>query len=138
MDLLRLRVLWERFVAPTRAERDPGFRAVLDGASALGMKVAGLFGIVALVGVGVSAAVTSVLEGAGMRGTTTQISDALSQKLFVYAIAGVFLVVARFRPGLHLSRWLLAVYVLVGAAILTSDDVAPGARSSAAQRFPLR
>ncbi len=123
---VRLRVLWERYVAPSRAERDPGFRAVLDGAAVLGMKVAGLFGIVALVGVGVSALVTSVLEGAGMRGTATQMGDALSQKLFVFALATVFLAVARFRPGLHISRWLLALYVLVGAGILTADDVARG------------
>ncbi|PAP77923.1 hypothetical protein BSZ37_16500 [Rubrivirga marina] len=116
-------MLWERYVAPSRAERDPGFRAVLDGASVLGMKVAGLFGIVALVGVGVSAGVTSVLEGAGMRGAAGQIGDALSEKLFVYAIAAVFLGVARFRPGLHISRWLLATYVLVGSGILMYVDV---------------
>jgi signal transduction histidine kinase len=120
---VRLRVLWERYVAPSRAERDPGFRAVLDGAAVLGMKVAGLFGIVALVGVGASAAVTSVLEGAGVRGTAVQMGDALSEKLFVFAIAAVFLVVARFRPGLHISRWLLAVYVLAGSGILLYVDV---------------
>ena len=123
---VRLRVLWERYAAPTRAERDPGFRAVLDGAAVLGMRVAGLFGIVALVGVGVSAGVTSVLDGAGMRVAAGQVGNALSEKLFVFALPAVFLAVARFRPGLHLGRWLLASYVLVGAAILTSDDVARG------------
>ncbi len=123
---VRLRVLWERYVAPTRAERDPGFRAVLDNASVLGMRVAGLFGIVALLGVGVSAGVTSILGGDGMRGATVQISQALSEKLFVYAVAAVFLLVARFRPGLVLSRALLALYVVAGAAILTSGDVARG------------
>ncbi len=123
---VRLRVLWERYVAPTRAEQDPGFRAVLDSASVLGMRVAGLFGIVALLGVGVSAAITSILGGDGMRGATVQITQALSEKLFVYAVATVFLVVARFRPGLLMSRVLLAVYVIGGSGILLSGDVARG------------
>ena len=123
---VRLRVLWERHVAPTRVEADPGFRAVLDGATVIGMRVAGLFGIVALVGVALAAAVTGVLEGAEMRDVAAQSERALADKLFVFAAAAAFFVVARFRPGLVLGRWLLALYVLVGAAILTLDDVAHG------------
>ena len=120
---VRLRVLWERYVAPTRAERDPRFRSVLDSASVLGLKVGGLFGIVALLGVGTSVAVTSILEGNGMRQATGHIGEALSEKLFVFAVAAVFLGVARFRPGVRLSRWLVASYVVLGALVLTYTDI---------------
>ncbi|WP_412068020.1 sensor histidine kinase [Rubrivirga sp. IMCC43871] len=126
---VRLRVLWERYVAPSRAERDPGFRAVLDGATVIGLRVAGLFGIVALVGVGLAVVVTSVLGGGGvgdMGESATQIGEALSDKLFVYAAAAVFFVVARFRPGLVLGRWLVAMFVLVGSLVITWEELVRG------------
>jgi len=121
---VRFRVLWERYVAPTRAEADPSFRAVLDGSTVIGMRVAGAFGLVSLVGVGVAATITVVLMGEGsMRGSVVQVWAALSDKLFVYAAASVFLFVARFRPGVAVGRWLVAAYVLIGAVFLTYDDI---------------
>ncbi len=120
---VRLRVLWERYVAPTRAEEDPGFRAVLDGASVIGMRVAGSFGLVSLLGVAIAATVTVILTGGGMRGSAAQVWAALSDKLFVFAAAAVFLFAARFRPGVALGRWLVAAYVLGGAIFLTYDDI---------------
>ncbi len=119
----RLRVLWERYVAPTRLEHDPGFRAVLDTATVIGMRVAGLFGVVALVGAVVAVMVTSVLAGDGVMTSASRITAALSDKLNVLAAAAGFLVVARFRPGLVVGRWLVAAYVLVAAGFLVADDV---------------
>ena len=119
----RLRVLWERYVAPTRLERDAGFRAVLDAATVIGTRVAGLFGVFALVGAVVAVVVTTLLAGGGMVTSAGRISEALSDKLFVFAAAAGFLFVARFRPGLRLGRWLLAVYVLLAAGFLAADDV---------------
>ena len=127
---VRLRVLWEHYVAPTRAERDPGFRAVLDGTTAIGMRVAGLFGLMALLGVGVAAVVTAVLSGDTVGGAVmtsgARIWQAVSDKLYVFAAASVFLVIARFRPGVRVGRWLLAAYVLIGAGFLVSDDLSRG------------
>ncbi|WP_412063584.1 sensor histidine kinase [Rubrivirga sp. IMCC45206] len=126
---VRLRVLWERYVAPSRAEHDPGFRAVLDGATVIGLRVAGLFGIVALVGVGMAVVVTSMVGGGGVGDvgdSATQIGEALSDKLFVYAAAAVFFVVARFRPGLVLGRWLVALFVLVGSLVITWEELVRG------------
>ena len=123
---VRLRVLWERYVAPTRLERDGRFRAVLDDATTLGLRVAGLFGVVALAGVVGAVLVTTALGGGDMLGSAGQVAQALSEKLFVYAAAAVFLFVARFRPGVWAGRWLLTAYVLVGAAVLTLDDVGRG------------
>ena len=124
--LVRLRVLWERYVAPTRAEADPGFRAVLDGATAIGLRVAGLFGVVALLGGGVAALVTGVLGGGGMRDSAGRIFELLSGTLFVYAAAAAFLLIARFRPGITTARWLVAAFVLVGSVILTYQELVRG------------
>ena len=122
--LVRLRVLWERYVAPTRAERDPGFRAVLDGATVLGLKVAGTFGVLALLGALLASVVTAVLGGGTVVGSvmesSEQIWQTLSDKLYVYASAAAFLVVARFRPGVGVGRLTLAAYVLVGAAVIAT------------------
>ena len=124
--LVRLRVLWERYIAPTRAEDDLGFRAVLDGASVIGLRVAGLFGLVALAGGVIAVLVTGVLGGEGMRDSAGQIADVLSGTLFVYAAATVFLLVARFQPGVVLSRRLLATFVLAGSLILTYQELVRG------------
>ena len=124
--LVRLRVLWERYIAPTRAEANPGFRAVLDGATSIGLRVAGLFGVVALLGGGAAALLTGVLGGGGMRDSAGRISELLSGTLFVYAAAAVFLVVARFRPGVVLARWLVAAFVLIGAMTLTYQEIIRG------------
>ena len=124
----RLRVYWERYAAPTRTERDAGFRAVLDAATVRGLRVAGLFGVAALVGGAVAIGVTTLIAGGGMVEATVeatlQIGRVLTDKLFIFAAAGVFLLVARFRPRLTLGRWLVAAYVLVAAGFLTADDVA--------------
>ena len=123
----RFRVLWERYVAPTRPEHDPGFRAVLNAATRLGLRVAGLFGVVALVGAIVAAIVTTLLAGDAVMTSTSRISLALSDKLNVLAAAAGFLVIARWlRPGLALGRWLVAAYVLVAAGLFAADDVARG------------
>jgi signal transduction histidine kinase len=126
----RLRARWGRYVAPTRIERDPGFRAVLDVAAVRGLRVAGLFGVAALVGTGIAAAVTTVLAGGGMAEATTEATDRLAgfltDKLAVFGVAAAFLVVARFRPGLRVGRLLLAAYVVVAAAFLVHDDLARG------------
>ena len=123
---VRLRFLWERYIAPTRAEADPGFRAVLNSASVIGMRVAGLFGLVALLGGAVATIVTAVLGGGRVMDSAGQIAEVLSGTLFVYAASAVFLVVARFRPGVVLGRWLLALFVLVGAGILTYQELVRG------------
>ena len=123
---VRLRVLWERYVAPTRAEADPGFRAVLDGATAIGMRVAGLFGVLALLAGIASTIATGVLAGGGMRVSAPQIAETLASKLLVYAAASAFLVVARFRPGVVTGRWLVALAVLAGAVTLTADELVRG------------
>ena len=124
----RLRVYWERYAAPTRPERDGGFRAVLDAATVRGLRVAGLFGVAALVGGAVAVGITTLVAGGGMVEATVeatlQIGRVLSDKLFIFASAAVFLGVARFRPRLTLGRWLVAAYVLVAAGFLTADDVA--------------
>ena len=124
----RLRVYWERYVAPTRTERDPAFRAVLDAATVRGLRVAGLFGVAALVGGAVAVGVTTLIAGGGMVEATVeatlQIGRVLTDKLFIFAAAAVFLLVARLRPRLTLGRWLVAAYVLVAAGFLTADDVA--------------
>ena len=119
----RLRVLWERYVAPSRLERDPGFRAVLDASTVLGTRVAGLFGVFALLGAMLAVVVTGVLAGDGMVTSADQITRTLSDKLFVFAAAAGFLVVARFRPGLRVGRWLLTAFVLGGAAFLAAEEV---------------
>ncbi len=123
---VRIRVLWERYIAPTRAEANPGFRAVLDSATSIGLRVAGLFGVVALLGGGAAALLTGVLGGGGMRDSAGQISELLSGTLFVYAAAAVFLIVARFRPGVVLARWLVAAFVLIGAMTLTYQEIIRG------------
>ncbi|MDT0631989.1 ATP-binding protein [Rubrivirga sp. S365] len=124
----RLRVYWERYAAPTRTERDAGFRAVLDAATGRGLRVAGLFGVAALVGAAVAVGVTTLIAGGDMVEATVeatlQIGRVLTDKLFVFAAAAVFLAVARFRPRLTVGRWLVAAYVLVAAGFLTADDVA--------------
>ena len=123
---VRLRVLWERYVAPTRAEADPGFRAVLDGATVIGVRVAGVFGLFALIGGASSALVTGILGGGGMRDSAGQIAEVLSGTLFVYSASVVFLLVARFRPGVVLGRWLLALFVLAGALSMTYQELLRG------------
>ncbi|MEM0961895.1 MAG: ATP-binding protein [Bacteroidota bacterium] len=119
----RLRVLWERYVAPTRRERDPEFRRVLDAATVRGLRVAGLFGVAALLGAAVAAIVTGMLAGDGMVSSAGQIARILSDKLLIFAATAVFLIVARFQPGLRAGRWLLAAYVFAAAILLTVDDV---------------
>ena len=123
---VRLRFLWERHIAPTRAEADPGFRAVLNSATVIGMRVAGLFGVVALVGGAVASVVTAVLGGGRVMDSAGQIAEVLSGTLFVYAASAVFLVVARLRPGVVVGRWLLGLFVLVGASILTYQELVRG------------
>ena len=119
----RLRVLWERYVAPTRRERNPEFRNVLDAASVRGLRVAGLFGIAALLGAAIAAIVMGLLAGDGVMSSTRQIAEVLSDKLLVFAAAGTFLVIARFRPGMQLGRWLMSAYVLIAMVMLIVDDV---------------
>ena len=123
---VRLRFFWERYIAPTRAEADPGFRAVLNSATVIGMRVAGLFGVVALLGGAVAAVVTAVLGGGRVMDSAGQIAEVLSGTLFVYAASALFLVVARLRPGVVLGRLLLALFVLVGASILTYQELVRG------------
>ena len=123
---VRLRFYWERYIAPTRAEADPGLRAVLDGATVIGMRVAGLFGVVVLLGAVVAAVVTGVLGGENVMDSTSQIAEVLSGTLFVYAASAVFLVAARLKPGVTLGRWLLTLFVLAGSCILTYQELVRG------------
>ncbi|MEM0962575.1 MAG: ATP-binding protein [Bacteroidota bacterium] len=120
----RLRILWRRYAAPTRAESEPGFRAVLDASARLGVRMAGVFGLVALLGVGISAVATAWMGGSGMGSSADFAAQALSDKLFVFAAAGLFLPIAYVRPGLSASRVMLGLYVIVAGAVLTSDDIA--------------
>ena len=126
----RLRVRWGRYVAPTQIERDLGFRAVLDAAAVRGLRVAGLFGVAALIGDGIAIVVTTVLAGGGMIEATAQVTDQiagfLTDKLAVFAVAAVFLVAARFGPGLRVGRLLLGAYVVGAAVFLTQDELARG------------
>ena len=110
-------------MAPSRAEDDPGFRAVLDDATTIGVRIAGLFGVVALVGVGLASIITGFLGGNDVVASAQYVGRALSDKLFVFAVPAVFLLVARFRPGLSVGRWLLTAFVVIGAIVLTVDDV---------------
>ena len=123
---VRLRYLWERYLAPTRAEADPGFREVLNSATVIGMRVAGLFGVVALLGGAVASIVTAVLGGGRVMDSAGQIAEVLSGTLFVYAASAVFLAVARLRPGVVLGRALLGAFVLVGACTLTYQELVRG------------
>ncbi|MGB3543808.1 sensor histidine kinase [Rubrivirga sp.] len=120
---VRLRVLWERYISPARAEAEPGFRAVLDDATTIGVRIAGLFGVVTLLGVGVASVVTGFLGGGDVMSSAQSVGRALSDKLFVFAIPAIFLLIARFKPGLSAGRWLLTAFVVIGAIVLTVDDV---------------
>ncbi|GAB5537624.1 MAG: hypothetical protein Rubg2KO_38730 [Rubricoccaceae bacterium] len=119
----QFRAFWARYVAPSRFERDPGFREVLRDASHRGLLVAGAFGIVALVGFGIATITSGILSGQNMVDATMSVGAVLSDKLIVLAAAAGFLLVARMRPGVRLSRALMMVYVLVAGIILVADDV---------------
>ncbi|MEO0559379.1 MAG: ATP-binding protein [Bacteroidota bacterium] len=119
----QFRAFWARYVAPSRFERDPGFRSVLHDASHRGLLVAGTFGIVALVGFGIATITSGILAGKDMMAATMSVGEVLSDKLLVLAASAGFLIVARMRPSVRVSRALMMVYVIVAGIILVADDV---------------
>ena len=120
----QLRAFWARYVAPSRFERDPLFRAVLRDAAHRGLLVAGTFGIVALVGFVIASITSGMIAGQDMVAATMSIRAVLSGKLLVMAASTGFLVVARMRPSVRLSRALLIAYVVIAGAALVADDLA--------------
>ena len=119
----QFRAFWARYVAPSRFERDPGFREVLRDASYRGLLVAGVFGLVALLGFGIASITSGLIAGETVVNATMSVGEVLSDKLLVLAASAGFLLVARMRPGVRLSRVLMMVYVLVAGVILVADDV---------------
>ena len=122
----QLRAFWARYVAPSRFEQDPEFRDVLRDASWRGLVVAGVFGIVALGGFAIATVASGLAGGQGMVDAAMSIGEVLSDKLLVLAASAGFLLIARARPGVRLSRALLMAYVLVAGVILVADDVVRG------------
>jgi two-component system NtrC family sensor kinase len=119
-----LRALWGRYVAPGRLEREAGFRGVLTEAADRGLYVAGLFGVASLVGALATTVVAAVLAGDHM-GTGT-VSEVLSDKLFLFGAATLFLLVRLFRPSLPVARALLVLYVAVVGVMMVTEDVLRG------------
>ena len=119
----QFRALWARYVAPSRFEHDPEFRDVIRDASWRGLNVAGVFGIVALLGFAIASIASALAGGEGMMDAAMSVGAVLSDKLLVLAASAGFLLIARARPGVRLSRALMIAYVLVAGLILVVDDV---------------
>ena len=121
-----LRALWGRYVAPAHLERDPAFRAVLDEATGRGLQVAGLFGVAALVGAVLSSILAAAIQGDSMVAAATDLSAVLSDKLFLFSLAALFLIVLRFRPGMRTGRTLVGLYVAcVGVTLIVEHLLQP-------------
>ena len=133
----RFRLFWARYVCPSRLERDPYFRAVLDDATTRGLHVAGMFGVAAIIAFGIARVATDVSLGSDMVSAAMRVADILTDKLRVLAVAAGFLVVARFKPRVQVGRLLVAGYVLLVAWSFLTDDLFRGTFGLTAAWFAL-
>ncbi|OZC04481.1 sensor histidine kinase [Rubricoccus marinus] len=111
---------------PLSQERDVGFCTTLTAASHDGLRVVGSFGLLTLVAYALARLVSAIATGTMMDELAAGFGDVLSDKLFVLAIAAVFLFLARFDLSLRTVRVLMAVFVLTAGVFLVYDDFLRG------------
>ena len=126
LSIRRFRVFWARTVAPSVLERDAGFVEMLRKAGQRGMRVVGVFGALAIVTYVLARVVSAVATNTMADEIASGFGVILTDKLVVFAVAALFLVVARWRLPLGWVRALVALYVVAAGLAVVVDDFARG------------
>jgi signal transduction histidine kinase len=122
--LRRLRLFWTRSIAPAPLERDPAFRATMDGLTRRGLRVAGALALAAV------ALYLAAHLGAGkalvwsFRGLDPGTHVVLWDKALIAGLGVLLLVAARGRGDVRLGRLLMAAFLLLAAWALVMEDYA--------------
>ena len=122
----RLRVFWSRYVAPQSQERDTGFYDTLTRAAIAGMRVLGWFGVLTLVAYALARIISAIATGTMMDEIAAGFGNVLSDKLFALALAAAFLLIARVKLSLNVTRILVAAFVLGVGTVIIYDDFSRG------------
>ena len=122
--LRRLRLFWTRSLVPTSLERDPSFRATMDGLTRRGLRVAGTLALA-----GTAFYLTAHLAaGKALVWSHTGLDPGLHVVLWDKALIAGFglalLVAAGTRADVRLGRLLMAVFLLATAWALIWEDYA--------------